>query len=56
MKEAGATEKQEGKQYFGDGHTSEKIVAVLKDLFENGKIDLEKKFFDLSYDGQEERN
>ncbi len=56
MKEAGTTEKQEGKQYFGDGHTSEKIVAVLKDLFENGKIDLEKKFFDLSYDGQEERN
>lgn len=33
---------------YGYGNTSEKIVAVLKDFLLNAKIDLKKKFYDIS--------
>ncbi len=32
---------------YGDGHTSEKILNVIKDVFLNDKIDLKKQFYDL---------
>lgn len=35
---------------FGDGHTSEKIVNILKKFLLEERIDLKKKFFDISFD------
>lgn len=32
---------------YGDGSTSEKIIAVLKDVLMNDKVDLKKKFYDI---------
>ena len=32
---------------FGDGHTSEKTVKIIKSFLSSGKIDLKKKFYDL---------
>ena len=32
---------------FGDGHTSEKTVEIIKGFLSSGKIDLKKKFYDL---------
>ena len=32
---------------YGDGKTSEKIVAVIKDLLDNDKINLKKSFYDV---------
>ncbi len=34
---------------YGDGKTSDKIAAILKDTFGHGKIDLKKKFFDIEF-------
>lgn len=34
---------------YGDGTTSEKIVAIVNDFLDNDKIDLKKKFFDLEF-------
>lgn len=38
------------KNPFGDGHISEKIVAVLQDFLVNKKIDLKKKFYDIDFE------
>ena len=35
---------------YGDGHTSEKIMEIIKDVFSGDKIALKKKFFDLSFE------
>ncbi|MHB1484515.1 MAG: UDP-N-acetylglucosamine 2-epimerase [Saccharofermentanales bacterium] len=32
---------------YGDGHTSDKVAAVVKDFVLNGKIDLKKIFYDI---------
>ena len=32
---------------YGDGSTSEKIIAVIKDVLMNDKVDLKKKFYDI---------
>ncbi len=32
---------------FGDGHTSEETVKIIKSFLSSGKIDLKKKFYDL---------
>ena len=32
---------------YGDGHTSEKIMAVLEQYMKLDRIDLKKKFYDL---------
>lgn len=37
------------KNPYGDGHTSEKITAVIKDFFKNNKIDIKKKFYDIDF-------
>ncbi len=34
---------------YGDGHTSEKIVEIIKDCFVNDRIDIKKKFFDINF-------
>ncbi|MCR2048345.1 UDP-N-acetylglucosamine 2-epimerase [Acetatifactor muris] len=41
--------KKAGNPY-GDGHTSEKIVEIIKDYFVNDRIDIKKKFFDISFE------
>ncbi len=35
---------------YGDGHTSEKIIKIMKDFFVNGRIDIKKKFFDIEFE------
>lgn len=35
---------------YGDGHTSEKIITIIKDFFVNGRIDIKKKFFDIDFE------
>lgn len=35
---------------YGDGHTSEKIMAVIKEFFVNSRIDIKKKFHDLDFE------
>lgn len=35
---------------YGDGHTSEKILEIMKDFFLNGRIDIKKKFFDIDFE------
>lgn len=35
---------------YGDGHTSEKIVDIIKDFFVNDRIDIKKKFCDFDFD------
>lgn len=37
---------------YGNGHTSEIIMAVIKDFFENGRINIKKKFYDLNFEVQ----
>lgn len=32
---------------FGDGHTSEKILNIIRDFLYNGKYNLQKKFYDI---------
>lgn len=41
--------KKAGNPY-GDGHTSEKIVEIIKDYFVNDRIDIKKKFFDINFE------
>lgn len=40
--------KKAGNPY-GDGHTSEKIVKIIKDFFVNDRIDIKKKFYDIQF-------
>ena len=35
---------------YGDGHTSEKIIKIMRDFFENDRIDIKKKFFDIDFE------
>lgn len=35
---------------YGDGHTSEKIMTVIKEFFVNDKINIKKKFFDIEFE------
>ena len=35
---------------YGDGHTSEKIVDVVKTFFVHDKIEIKKKFYDLNFE------
>lgn len=35
---------------YGDGHTSEKIVAILKEFLLSDRIDLKKKFYDIDFE------
>lgn len=35
---------------YGNGHTSERIMTVINDFFENDRIDIKKKFFDLDFE------
>lgn len=35
---------------YGDGNTSEKIITVIRDFFENDKIDIKKKFYDIGFE------
>lgn len=35
---------------YGDGHTSEKIVDIIKSFFVNDRIDIKKKFWDIDFD------
>ena len=35
---------------YGDGHTSEKILAIIKDFLDNDKIDIKKKFYDVAFE------
>ena len=35
---------------YGDGDTSGKIINIVKDFFEQDKIDLKKKFYDLTFE------
>lgn len=35
---------------YGDGHTSERILEVVKDFFVNEQIDIKKKFFDIDFE------
>ncbi len=37
------------KNPYGDGNTSDKIVAVMKDYLLNDKIDLKKSFYDMKF-------
>ncbi len=46
MHTAAQMERRKSKLY-GDGHTSERITAILKDFLENNKINLEKKFYSI---------
>lgn len=41
---------QEARNPYGDGNTSEKIMAVIKDFFTNDKIHIKKKFYDLCFE------
>jgi len=34
---------------FGDGNTSDKIIAKIKEVFSNNEINLKKKFFDIDF-------
>lgn len=34
---------------YGDGHTSEKMLAIIKDVLSRGKIKLQKEFYDIAY-------
>lgn len=34
---------------YGDGHTSEKILEIMKDFFVNNRINIKKKFFDIDF-------
>lgn len=46
MKKA-AQMKRTASSLYGDGHTSDKIVAVVKDFLKNDKIVLKKTFYDM---------
>ncbi len=35
---------------YGNGHTSEQILKIIKDFFVNGKIDIKKRFFDIEFE------
>lgn len=35
---------------YGDGHTSEKIMAVMKDFFKKNRINIKKRFYDLNFE------
>lgn len=35
---------------YGDGHTSEKILEIIKDFFVNDRIDIKKKFYDIDFE------
>ena len=35
---------------YGDGHASEKIMEIIKDVFTGDKIAIKKKFYDLSFE------
>lgn len=35
---------------YGDGHTSEKILGIIKDFLVNDRIDIKKKFFDIPFE------
>lgn len=45
---AGSYEKIQNP--YGDGHTSDKIIAVMKDIICGDKINLKKKFYDINYE------
>lgn len=42
---------RKGTHIFGDGGTSGKIAAIIKDHFTDGEIDLKKEFYDYRQDG-----
>lgn len=35
---------------YGDGHTSEKILEIVKGFFVNDRIDIKKKFYDINFE------
>lgn len=35
---------------YGDGHTSEKIIKIIKDFYINNKIDIKKEFYDIVFE------
>lgn len=41
---------REAENPYGDGHTSEEIVEIMKDFFVNERIEIKKKFFDLDFE------
>lgn len=34
---------------YGDGNTTDRIIYIIKDLFENGKVELKKEFYDVDF-------
>lgn len=38
------------KNPYGDGHTSEKIMEIIKDFYVNDRIDIKKKFYDIEFE------
>jgi len=45
-----AQKAKKGTNLFGDGHTSEKILDVIKDYLLNDKIRLKKCFYDIKFE------
>lgn len=43
-------EVKKAENPYGDGHTSEKIIKIIKDYFVNDRIDIKKKFFDINFE------
>lgn len=35
---------------YGDGYTSDKILSVIRDFFDNDRIDIKKKFYDVDFE------
>lgn len=45
-----AQKAKKGINLFGDGHTSEKILTIVKDYLLNDKISLQKSFYDIKFE------
>lgn len=41
---------REAKNLYGDGHTSEKILEIIKDFYKRDKICIKKKFYDIDFE------
>lgn len=53
MHQAEQIKSNSSEKLFGDGHTSEKIVAVLREVLMEEKVNIKKKFYDIPFNMKE---